>query len=85
MELDKRLNDCARNIYDGKLLAILSGGDVVAQELEYRSSCLTRLYNKERERLHALEMEEKGTSRDNQIHPLVCSELMAYIVETTRK
>ena len=30
MQLDKRLNECARNLNDGKLLAMLSGGDVVA-------------------------------------------------------
>ena len=32
MELDQQLNECARNLNDGKLLARLSGGDVVAQE-----------------------------------------------------
>ena len=30
MQLDKRLNECARNLNDGKLLAKLSGGAVVA-------------------------------------------------------
>ena len=33
MELDQKLNECARNLNDGKLLARLTGGDIVAQEL----------------------------------------------------
>jgi len=45
IQLDKRLNECARNLNDGKLLAILSGSDV-AQELKYHYSCLTALYHK---------------------------------------
>ena len=48
MELDKRLNECARTLNDGRLLAILSAGDAVAQELQYHRSCLTKLYNRER-------------------------------------
>jgi hypothetical protein len=47
-QLDKRLNECARNLNNGKLLAVLSGGDVVAQELKYHYSYLTALYHKER-------------------------------------
>ena len=47
MKLDKRLNDCAQNLNEGKLLARLSGGYVVAQEFKYHSSCLAALYNKE--------------------------------------
>ena len=48
IELDRRLNECARNLEDGKLLATLSGGDVVAQELKYHRNCLRALYNRER-------------------------------------
>ena len=48
MQLNQRLNECARNLNDGKLLALLSGGDVVALELKYHSSCLAALYNRER-------------------------------------
>ena len=57
MELDKRLNECARNLNDGTLIARLSGGDVVAQEVKYHRSCLTALYN--RERAHILTIEER--------------------------
>ncbi|CAC5389469.1 unnamed protein product [Mytilus coruscus] len=47
IQLVKRLNECARNLNDGKLLTVL-GGDVVAQELKYHYCCLTALYNKEK-------------------------------------
>jgi hypothetical protein len=39
-QLDKWLIECARNLNDGKLMAALSGDDVVAQELKYPSSNL---------------------------------------------
>ena len=58
MQLNQRLNECARNLNDGKLLALLSGGDVVALELKYHSSCLAALYNRERAHI-AAENQEK--------------------------
>lgn len=51
MQLNDRLNECARNLNDGKRLTIFSGGDVVAQELKYHCSCLAALYNRERAHL----------------------------------
>ena len=47
IELDQRLNECALNLNDGKLLVRLTGGDIVAQELKYHRSCLTALYNRD--------------------------------------
>jgi hypothetical protein len=44
-QLDKWLIECARKLNDRKILAVLNGGDVVAQ---YHYFCLTALYNKER-------------------------------------
>jgi hypothetical protein len=35
MQLDKRLNECALNLNDGKFLAVLSGGDVVNNNLQF--------------------------------------------------
>ena len=84
MKLDKRLNECAQNLNDGKLLARLSGGDAVAQELKYHSSCLAALYNKERAYLTVLENEKKclGSLPEKDVYPLVFSEVLTYIVET---
>ena len=53
--LDKRLRQCAHTLNDAKLLAILSAGDAMAQELEYHLACLTSLCNRERFHLSALE------------------------------
>jgi hypothetical protein len=44
-QLDKWLIECARKLNDGNSMAVLNGGDVVAQ---YHYFCLTVLYNKER-------------------------------------
>ena len=79
MELDKRLNECAKNLNDGKLLARLSGGDVVAQELKYHRLCLTALYNRERSYLTTIDNEKKGqTTLENEL-------LLAYIFETKKQ
>lgn len=48
MQLNKRLSDCAKTLNDERLLKVLSGGDVIAQELKYHSACLATLYNRER-------------------------------------
>ena len=81
MTLNDRLKEYARNLKDGKLLARLSGGDIVAQEFKYHLSCLTGLYNKERAHLSAIKKQSQGQSRENEIFPLVFSELLAFIVE----
>ena len=82
-QLDKWLIECARNLNDGKLLAVLSGGDVVAQELKYHYSCLTALYNKERAYLLTIDnQDDSELSQEREVYPLVFSELLTYIVET---
>ena len=48
MNLDKRLNDCVQTLNDEKLMAKLSGGDAIAQELKYHSTCLVGPYNRVR-------------------------------------
>jgi hypothetical protein len=82
MALDKRLNECARTLNDGKLLARLSGGDVVAQELKYHCQCLTALYNRERAFLNRRKQEEGQTNREREVYAHVFSELLVYIIET---
>ena len=51
MQLNDRLNQCAQNLQDEKLLAKLSVGDAIAQELKYHAGYLTALYNRERSAL----------------------------------
>lgn len=80
MQLNKRLNDCAKTLNDGRLLKVLSGGDVIAQELKYHSACLATLYNRERAFLRNVEKMKQSENQD--VYPLAFSELVTYIVET---
>jgi len=82
MKLDKRLNECAKNLSDGKLLAKLSSGDVVAQEMKYHPTCLVALYNRERAHLHAQEQNTEELERQA-AYPIAFSELVTYISEMT--
>ena len=80
MNLDKRLNDCVQTLNDEKLMAKLSGGDAIAQELKYHPTCLVGLYNRERAHRHVDKQFQEGLQQD--VYPLAFSELITYIVET---
>ena len=80
MKLNKRVNECAKMISDGKLLAKLSAGDVVAQELKYHPTCLVALNNRERAHLNELKEVKKTEEMErNAAHPIAFSELVTYI------
>ncbi|CAC5368907.1 unnamed protein product [Mytilus coruscus] len=57
MKLNQRLVDCATPLQDKQLLAKLSSGDVIAQEMKYPPSCLAAVYNKERAKTRQTEAE----------------------------
>ena len=83
MKLNKRVNKRAKMISDGKLLAKLSAGDVVAQELKYHPTCLVALYNRERAHLNELKELIKAEEMErNAAYPIAFSELVTYITET---
>ena len=52
MNLNKRVNNSAQTL--NFLHAKLSGGDVIAQGLQYHAACLADLYNRERSYLRAI-------------------------------
>ena len=79
--LDLKLRECAEILSDGKLLAKLTGGDVIAQEFKYHHACLCALYNRKRSYLRSLEKDQGSTESESDVYPLVLSELMTYIVE----
>ena len=82
-QLDKWLIECARKLNDGNILAVLNGGDVVAQELKHHYSCLTALYNIERVYLLTIEnQDDSELSQEREVYPLVFSELLTYILGT---
>lgn len=58
MQLNERLSD-------GKLLALFSGGDVVALELKYHCSCLTTLDNRERSYIAQKKKDRLQESQEN--------------------
>ena len=82
MQLNERLNQCARTLNNGKLLAKLSAGDVVAQELKYHPRCLAKLYNSERAHLNVMKQEENDSGPGKDVYPLAFSELVIYIMDS---
>jgi hypothetical protein len=79
-QLDKLLIECTRKFSDGKILAVLNGGDVVAQ---YHYFCLTALYNKERAYLLTIaNQDDSELSQEREVYLLVFSELFTYILGT---
>jgi hypothetical protein len=79
-QLDKLLIECARKQNDGKILAVLNGGDVVAQ---YHYFCLTALYNKERAYLLTIENhDDSELSQEREVYLFVFSGLLTYIIKT---
>lgn len=82
MHLEKRLNECAQKLNDGRLLAKLSEGDAIARELKYHVTCLTDLYNKERANMRSIKRQKEELPLEKDAFPLVFSELVIYIVET---
>ncbi|KAH3796021.1 hypothetical protein DPMN_149585 [Dreissena polymorpha] len=71
INIDRRLNECVRTLNDGKLLATLSGGDEVAQELKYHTNCFSFLYYREKAHLSRLDDHETCVSLENEVYPLV--------------
>ena len=84
MNLNNRLNECAQTLNDEKLLAKLSGGNVIAQEFKYHFVCLTDLYNRERMYLRATKRLEQERPSEEDAHPQAFSELVKYLVKTAR-
>lgn len=82
MQLNTRLYQCAKILQDQTLLAKLSVGDVVAQELKYHGTYLTSLYNKERAHLRKQQLMSKVADSEIEINQIVFAELVTHIVES---
>ncbi len=80
MNVDKRINECARTLNDGRLLGKLSAGDAVAQELKYHPACLAALYNRERAYKRIKDMKHESLCTKD-AYPIAFSELVTYINE----
>lgn len=84
MQLNTRLYQCAKTLQDQKLLAKLSVGDVVAQELKYHGTFLTSLHNKERAHLRKQQLMSEVADSEIEINQIVFAELVTHIVESQR-
>ena len=83
MKLNDRLNNCAKILNDGKLLAKLSSGDIVAQGFKYHPACLSALYNRERAELRAKEQSTcEGILPKREAYAIAFSELVTFITES---
>ena len=78
-EVDKKVRECAGLLNDGKLIAKLSGGDLIAIDAKYHSKCLAGLYNRARSyRLQAIKPSVHPLCEPNE---LAFAQLLAYIEE----
>ena len=73
-KLDMKVQRCALQLEDRKLLAKLSAGDMIALEAKYHRNCLTT-YNKARQ---ATEKQEKEENYSH-LHGIAFAELVAYM------
>jgi hypothetical protein len=58
-------------LQDQKLLATLSAGDVVAQELKYHGACIPSLHNKERAHLRMKQSMTEDADAEGEINQIV--------------
>ncbi|CAC5424531.1 unnamed protein product [Mytilus coruscus] len=85
MKLNDRLKRCAETLQDKELLAKLSTGDVIAQDLKYHPACLVALYNKERAvKKKTEEQAQIDIDAENEAGDVAFAELVNYIFETQR-
>ncbi|VDI22023.1 Hypothetical predicted protein [Mytilus galloprovincialis] len=85
MKLNDRLKSCAETLQDKQLLAKLSTGDVIAQDLKYHPACLVALYNKERAmKKRTEEQAQIDTDAEKEAGDVALAELVNYVFETQR-
>jgi len=77
--LDSRVRNCAFLLQDSRLLAKLSGGDMIAMEANYHSTCLISLYNRARDACKQDSVNDAQT--DMPFESLAFAQLVEYIGE----
>ena len=75
-EIDADVRKCALKLEDKRLLAKLSGGDLIAQEANYHATCLTSLYHKARGTKW-----NEDPDQDDVNQGIALAELVSYIEE----
>ena len=77
-EVDKKVRECAALLNDGRLIAKLTSGDMIAIEAKYHSKCLVSLYNRARS-LKQQQVAEASNAEAVELSELAFAELVAYI------
>ena len=70
--------ECATLLNEERLLAKLSGGDLIALEANYHSKCLSMLYRKAQ---HVKEEKEESEQPHHRLDGITLAELVSYIEE----
>lgn len=76
-EIDQKIRTCALEVNDTILLAKLSAGDLISQEVQYHLDCLSALYYK----ASALNNVSTSDTDRSQAHGIALGEIIAYIEE----
>ena len=80
MKVNDRLNECAGELSDEKLIAKLRAGDAVAQEFKYHPACLVGMYNREQALFNTLKYDQNPESSVNHnLYPSAFSEFAIYM------
>jgi len=77
LELNEKVRECAEKLNDFSLLALLTGGDLIAREAKYHLNCLAALYN--RTRSVSTNIHDADMSANAAIHGIVFAQLVSYI------
>ena len=76
--LDDRVRECATLLNEERLLAKLSGGDLIALEAKYHTKCLSMLYRKAQ---YVKEEKEESGQPHHRLDGIALAELVSYIQE----
>ena len=77
LELDEKVRNCANLLSNGKLLAKLAAGDMIALEPKYHSNCLVGLYNRARQSRSESDMSTVDSYKA--LEAMAFADLIAYI------
>ena len=81
LDIDNNVRHAAYKIADFRLIAKLSGGDMIAQHAKYHKKCLVQLYDKARDRDR---QEQRVFGEEDQVKDIAFAELVSFLKEPTQ-
>ena len=79
LEVDEKVRECAILLQDGKLIAKLSAGYLIAIDAKYHAKCLVSLYNRARKFKSSTSKSNQPQMPTTDLDELAFAELIAYI------